>query len=811
MTDGTYANFDSEDSIDIKAFLLKCIRHWHYFAFFLIVAVLIALLINRYTTPVYKVTTFLLIRDEENPLDPQNFVGASLYGNPYKLENEIGLLRSKDLTKRALRELNFYISYYREDRFKKTELYNGSPFIIDIDSLFEQPLGVDFNLDFLNDTLMSIQATAKEVPGHNFFTNANTRLISSFEFADTVSFGDLIGNQYCRFRILPNFEMMKQVGDHKKYSFQFNSLGQLIGRFRISEIEASKNSSILQISVRCNNVQQGVDYLNKLTEVFLAKGIERDDRIATSTISFIDDQLKGITDSLRYSEDKLQRFRTARGITNIDFQAQQTYQQMEDLQDQQAELIVKSKYYNYLKEYLLKNNQVDDLIAPSSMDISDPLLNNLIIELTRLYAERTEMSFNSIKDNPYLGSLEVKIADTKAKLLENIDNIINTSNISLQEIDGRIAGIESTINKLPESQRELLIIERKFKLNDAIYTFLLTKRSEVQISKASNIPSNEVLDRATPDDFVQVAPNPRMNYIVALLLGVFLPAALIYLRDFFRNKIMDKKDIQAVCDVPVIGNIIHNTHKTSLVVNELPSSLISESFRSLRTNFQFFTNGDGKHVVLVTSIIKGEGKSFTSVNLGTVFAQNQKRVVVIDFDLRKAKLKQYLGIESEEGLSRYLSNNSALEPIIFPSGIGNLDVIPSGPIPPNPSELISSEKTTVLFEELKNRYDVILIDSPPIALVSDALLLLRFADIRILVVRQNFTPKTLFASIMSDLEKRDIKSLNIIINDEKIGLNGYGYGYGYGNGYGYGYGYGYGHEPVRSSFKSFMFRIFLRR
>jgi tyrosine-protein kinase Etk/Wzc len=804
MTEERYVDFDREDSIDVKAFLAKCLRQWYYFAAFLVVAFLIAMLLNRFTVPAYKVTTYLLIRDEENPLDPQNFVGASLYGNPYKLQNEIGMLQSKSLTERTLQALDFNISYYHEDRFNAIDLYNQAPFMVVIDTLFDQPLGVKFDLTFTSDTLMIIRAAGKELSGYNYSTNANTRIIPVFEYADTVSFGDLCGNHFCRFRIIPNFERLGQINEHKKYSFQFNSIGQLKSKFRISDIEATKNSSILKMSLKCSNIGQGVDYLNKLTEIFLKKGIERDDKIAVSTIAFIDDQLKGITDSLHYSEDKLQHFRTTRGITNIDFQAQQTYQQMEDFQNQKAELIVKSKYYSYLREYLMKNNRADDLIAPSSMDINDPLLNSLIIELTRLYAERTEMSFNTIKDNPYLNSLEVKITDIKAKLLENIDNIINTSNISLKEIDSRISVIETEISKLPGSQRELLVIERKFKLNDAIYTFLLTKRSEVQISKASNIPSNEILDRAAADDYVQVSPNPKMNYIVALLLGMFLPATLVYLREYFRNKIMDKQEIQSITDIEVIGHIVHNTHKSSLVVNDYPNSIIAESFRSLRTNFQFFPNAEGKNVVLITSIIKGEGKSFTSVNLGTVFAQGQKKVVVIDFDLRKAKIKQYLDIETDEGLSRYLSNHAKLEDVIFQSGIENLDVIPSGPIPPNPLELISSEKTAVLFKELKKKYDVILIDSPPIALVSDGLLLLKYSNIRLIVVRQNYTPRNLFTSVVHDLERRDIKPLNIIINDNKVGMSGYGYGYSYG------YGYGYGHEHEKLSFREKIGRILLR-
>jgi capsular exopolysaccharide synthesis family protein len=474
-------------------------------------------------------------------------------------------------------------------------------------------------------------------------------------------------------------------------------------------------------------------------------------------------------------------------VTNIDFQAQQTYEQMEGLRDQQAQLIVKSKYYNYLRDYLATSNQVSDLIAPSSMDINDPLLNNLIIELTRLYADRTEQSFNTIKDNPYLRSLEVKISDTKKNLIENIDNIIKASDISLKEIESRIAGIESAIGELPASQREFLVIERKFKLNDAIYTYLLTKRSEVQISKASNVPSNEVLDNASPDDFEQVSPNARMNYMIALILGFLFPAVIIYLRDYFRNKITDKNDIHNLTAVPVMGHIMHNTHKTSLVVNAAPSSLIAESFRSLRTNFEFISNKDEKQVILITSIVKGEGKSFTSVNLGSVFAQGNRKVVIIDFDLRKAKIRQYLDIQADGGLSRYLSNNSSIEDIIFKSDIPNLDVIPSGPIPPNPLELISSERTSLLFEELKRRYDVIIIDSPPVALVSDALLLLKYSNIRLLVVRQNYTPRNLFESVLRDLEKRDIKWLNIILNDDRRGLNSYGYGYGYNS-------YGYGHE-----------------
>jgi len=770
---------EQEESIDIKAFAIRCLQRWHWFAICMLVSFLSVAVINRLAVPVYEVGTNLLIRDEENPLDPQNFIGTSLYGNPYQLQNEIGILKSKTLTAKTLQGLDFYITYFRNETFGRTSLYKSSPFTIRYDTLYDQPLDVIFNLEYLSDTLMVIRAESDQTILYNYGRMSPSGSVSGFFFHDTLSYGERTGNRYCRFHVEPNFNTLAQAEQFRRYSFRFNSLSSLIANYRVTEINAEKNSSILQIALKCANVQQGVAYLNKLSEVFLDKGIERDDKIAAATLAFIDDQLKGITDSLRYSEDRLQKFRSSRGVTNIDFQAQQTYQQMEELHNQKAEMLVKAKYYRYLKEYLMKNNRADDLIAPSSMDINDPLLNNLIIEMTRLYAERTEMSFNTIKGNPYLSSVEAKIADIKAKLTENIDNIIQSSEISLHEIDNRIRSIEDQINQLPGSQRELLVIERKFKLNDAIYTFLLTKRSEVQISKASNIPSNEVLDEASADDFAIVSPNPRMNYIVALLLGLFIPALLVYLRDLFRNKVADRKEIQGMTRLPVMGQISHHHGKSVLVVDEHPASHVAESFRTLRTNFQFYPGQPGNKIVLVTSAIKGEGKSFTAVNLATVFAQNQNRVLLIDFDLRKSKIRKYLELETNDGLSLYLSNNSSLDRIIFKTHIPNLHVIPSGPVPPNPTELIASGRTAILFDELKGQYDLIVLDTPPVALVSDAILLFSHAAIKLLVVRIDFTPRTLIASVISDLEHRNFTNLSLVINDLSDSGFGYKYTYGY--------------------------------
>ena len=394
--DEKYQYVEQDDTIDIKSLVIKNLKHWYLFVFFLLIAFFIAILVNKFSIPIYKVSTWILISEKQDPLELENRIVPSLYGNPYKLENEIGILKSKKLTKRVIDNLDFEISYFVSDRFSMKELYNDCPFIIEYDTIFDQPLGVNFHTTFLSDSILLIKAEGNEIVIHNFHLKANTKVLPYFTFEDTVAFGDLTGNQFCRFRLIPNFSVFNNRIKYKEYLFSFNSPLQLINKYRGFDIQSAKSSSILELSLKCSNIEKGVTFLNKLTEIYLRKGIERDDKIASRTIDYIDNQLKGISDSLRYSEDRLQHFRTSKNIMNIDFQTQQVYSKMEVLSNKRAELIVQSKYYNYLKDYLEKNNDVNDLIAPSSMNINDPLLNNFLIELAGIHAERSELSFNSI-------------------------------------------------------------------------------------------------------------------------------------------------------------------------------------------------------------------------------------------------------------------------------------------------------------------------------------------------------------------------------------------------------------------------------
>ena len=558
-------------------------------------------------------------------------------------------------------------------------------------------------------------------------------------------------------------------------------------QFRRVTVQDNKSSSILNISIQGYNVWKLSDYLNSLTRVYLEKGLEKKNQVAENTIQFINAQLGDVADSLYFSEKTLQDYRSEHNVMDVNFQVQQVVTSIENLKNQRAEIVVKSKYYDYLKQYLLDSKAGKDLIAPSSLGIQDLVLNNLINELINLYGERAELIMNSKRDNPYLISNDQRINDLRQSVLKNIDNLSYASKITLQDMDRRIDEISAKGNKLPEAQRKLIGYERKFKLNDALYTYLLTKRSETQIAKASYLPDNEVLDQASPDEFISVYPNTRRNYIIALILGLGLPAAFLILREYFNNKIQSDEDIEAITDFPVLGHIVRSKEVTKAVIVDYPMSLTAESIRAIRTNFQFVANENEKNTILLTSSVKGEGKSFTTLNLALSIGLNNKKIVLINFDLRRPKLQDYLGIEAGKGLSLYLSGNANLEEIIQTSRFENIDAIMAGAIPPNPMELIASERTKIMFQELKGRYDYILVDSPPIGMVADALLLLRYSDVNIFIVRQNYTHKKVFAQLIQTLKKRNVTNVNIILNDIRLDSRYRPYQYGYAYNYGYGY------------------------
>ncbi|MDN5349505.1 MAG: tyrosine-protein kinase Etk/Wzc, partial [Bacteroidales bacterium] len=773
-----FQSYQQEETIDLKALFFKFTRFWYLFAISIFIALLVAFLFNKYTKPVYEVKTSVLVKDDKTKMDPSALLGGLGLSTQQNLQNEIGILMSYSLSDRVVKSLDFEVSYFEEDGFVKKELYLNAPFTVEVDFNKDQAVNLPYSLKINDNGTYTLAAEGENISQYDYKTGkplAGAK--EKVNWSGSFSFGEWVDNEHNRFRIVLNEKYDPEVHNTTNLSFTLNDYQSLLRTLRGFTIEPiNREASILEISLKGNIKEKSADFLNRLTSLYLQRGLDKKNQIAENTIEFIDQQLVDIQDSLSKAEIDLQDFQTSNELMNIDFQSQQVFEYLKELEQQKAELMVKSKYYRSLQNYIQVNlDELDKLVAPSAMGIEDPLLNRLVQELVNLSAAKAEQMLSSTEKHPTVVSIDMQIVNTKKTLLENINNIILNSDMAMNNLDNRISALEQELNKLPSTQRLLLGYQRKFQLNDAIYTFLMQKRAEAQITKASNLADNEILDRAEATLSAQVFPKKSLNYTIALLLGLLIPVGYILGRDYLNDKLVDRKEIEIITKLPIVGQVLHNNKETQLVVADSPKSSISESFRSVRTNIEYLVQGKEKSIILVTSDMVSAGKTFVSINLASIYAMYGKKTVLLGFDLRKPKIYQDFGLSNSNGLSSYLINKNSLDEIIQPSGkVENFDLIMAGPVPPNPAELIASEKCKTLFDELRERYDYIIIDTPPVGLVTDAFLLMKHTDVNLFIVRQNYTHKKIFESIIKDIEDRNIP-MNILVNDIRMG-GGYGYG-----------------------------------
>jgi tyrosine-protein kinase Etk/Wzc len=789
------ADRNQSEVFDLRDFLFKIRQYWKSISICIVVAVIFAFLYSKYSQPTFEVSATVIIKKEKPLIDIQSTSTFDALENPFVINNETERLKSTIIAKRALEKVNFGISYFEKVPFGKTELYPNKPFEIIPDSFFPQPTDILFRVQFLNTNEFELSAEFDNSVIRDLFTQSAKRQIPRHSIKHNYKYNQLIKTDDFSFTLkLPENPSAKKFVIGKTYYFLINSKEELLSVYRKYKVDNLRSSTILLVTMSGGNVAKMVDFLNALCATYIEKSVEKKFISAANTIDFIENQLLEISDSLKYSEDKLQTFQSVHKVMNMDFQSQQVFTSLENLQNQKAELVIKQKYFSYLKTYLQKNNDVKNYIAPSSIGINDPTLSSALNQLMEIMNDRADISYNLKKDNPYISSYDVKAESLKKSIIENLNNLIDANSISLQEMDKRINDLSDKAGKLPKTQRELFGFERVYKLNDALYTFLLTKRSEIQISKAALMPDNEIINEASFRDAKLVAPNPKKNLILAFLIGFGIPFIIIVLKDYFSEKIRSIDDIEKIAEFPILGHIIRSKSGISIPIIDDQKSLIAESFRSIRTNFQFVAPINDKHIIVITSSMMDEGKSFTSINMAASFAFYAKRTVLLCFDLRKPMRNIPFNLTNDKGLSTYLSGNCELENIIHRTVNDNLNIILPGPIPPNPNELIASSKTEELISTLKQWFDYIVIDTPPVGMVADALLLINYSDTNIFMVRHNHTRKSMFKQMVSTLLKRNIENVNIVINDLPIANENYGYGYGYGYNYSYGYGYGYYHK-----------------
>jgi capsular exopolysaccharide synthesis family protein len=790
-----------KDDIDLQKYLILFLSNWHWFMLSILLFLGTAYFINKYSVKIYSVTATILIEDEKGSANPLGTSGTGggdvisgfgLFPSMKNLQNQTLILQSQSQIEKTVRALDFEVSYFKEEVLGTREIYLESPFIVIPDKSKPLPLGVTFTVIVHPDNSLDIssEVTDNSPSLYNYLTGKVTKNFSDLKLEKTVKYGETIKGGNYSFSIVPRQEAQRNNnGAAKSYLFVFKGYDDLVTYWskRLTLVPMQKEASMVKISIETDCPAKAEVFLDKLLEMYLQRTLDKKNQFASNTIDFIDKQLIVITDSLDRKEIELQNYRKNNKVVDLSFQAQQLFEQTKELGNKKAELKIKQEYFKYLSDYIDRNREAGDLVAPSVMGIDDPLLNNLVLEINRMADQKVAMG-GVVSNNPYVATLNSQIRNAKDALGENAINLMNINTMAMKDLDVRLTAMMAEVSKLPQTEKELFGIERIFKLNDYIYTYLLQRRYEAQIAKASNAPDNEIIDSAKVT-MPYVKPKPALNYAIGFSLGFIIPALIILLISTLNNKVTTEEDIRHLTDLPVAGHIIHSDLESQTVVLTDPQSHISEAFRSLRTRLLFFTKETSSPVILITSSMPMEGKTFTSINLASACSLSGKKTVLVGFDLRKPKLYDDFGISDDKGVSTYLIGRDNLDDVVQKSGYENLWIIAAGPIPPNPSELASSAETKELLAELKKKFDYIILDSAPLGAVSDTFSLAAASDITVILVRHNKTIKNVLENTLADARSNGITGISLLMNDITRDKALYGYAGSYRYGYGYGYGY----------------------
>lgn len=778
----SFSEFNSQSQqqtgvvIEYKRILYHVLYYWYVIALSFALGLVIAFLVNRYTTRIYPVTASIIIRESQERADAR-FIYNNPLANPYRnFFNELYMIKSVPLVEKVVTDLNFNVIIQKEGNFKTSEQYRLLPIQLRVQGPSTR---ADFVLEIVDENTFTCSAEEPGSAGNSFRFNewaecANTRFIIS----KLVGIEKLIGARY-NVHILPVETVALAY----------------INKLNVSWAE--QGASVVNLAINGAISQKEVDFLNQLVLRYQQSDMDKKNQAASRSIEFIDAQLKLIGDSLAYFEWQLQDFKKKNIVTDLGAESLRLYEQVQLLEQQRVKLITAKNYYSYLENYLGAETAYDKAILPTSIGVTDPILNGLVTSLIEAQSEINALPAKRKLENPSVTNranvLKQRVAELKAQILESIKNLRATDSILDRDLAGQMQSLERKLQTLPEAERKLVNIRRNYSLNENLFVFLEQKRAEAGISKAST--TSDIMVVNPPRAGGAITPKIAQNYILFGGIGLVFPFIFFLIVELLNNKVQSKEDIERVTSIPFIGGIGHKQEDSNLVVNDKPKSALAESFRALRSNLNYFTEGKDRKVFMITSSLSGEGKTFTTINLACVFALSGKRTIIIGADLRKPKIYSDFGLHNDRGLSTYLSGLSSLEEVVQQTGIDNLSLISGGPVPPNPSELILTPRMQTLIEALKMDFDFILLDTPPMALITDGLVLAKLADHTLYVVRQDYTPRSMLKIADEFYRSGKFKNISLVLNDIKKTGPGYGYGY-YGYGY-YSYGYGYGYYGQR--------------
>lgn len=727
----------------------------------------------RYKSPVYSSSIKILIKDDskKSSTDLSTQILSQLTGSgKSNIANELELIKSRKLMEKVVRKKGLNVVYYSSGNVKDIELYDTSKnrFI---------------SFDRIRDSSSSCNVEIK-VENNKVYALVNKQKKEVFN------------NQTVHTK---NFDYTVHVNDPNNYQPDYTYKAVWVPPAQMAAglsggvgVEAlNKDASIINLTYTSTNAWKARDLLNALATEYSLSNLEDKNRTIDNTIQFIDDRLLLLSGELGGVEENLKDFRSRNNVIDIPAQGQQELDKLSELKSKIDENEIRLQVTDMVSEYVNNPSRKYDLV-PSSLGIEDVTLLELVKGYNTDVLKREELLKTLPPGNLAVQGLESELDQLRTKILENIQNIKSTYRSTYQSAKGEYNSVLGGIKSLPTKQKTLLEIERQQGIKEKLYLYLLEKREESAITRASTSSSSSPIDSAVTSE-APIEPKKTTLYTVAFMLGLLIPAGLIYVRDHFNDKITTREDVIQGTKAPLIGEISHSKETTRKIIIDQTRSVLPEQFRIIRTNLPYFLSGKQMSTLLVTSTMPGEGKTFISMNLGAVLSLAGKKVVLLEFDLRRPTIAPSLGFKETQGITNFLTGNIALKDVLQNiDGKENFFLMPSGPVPPNPAELLIHPKMEKLFAELKAMFDYIIIDSPPIGVVSDAKVLAGYSDVNLFILRQRFTPKKFFELVNELYDKQTLQNMAVIVNDVLVsGANGY---YGYGNAYGYGYGTTYNYD-----------------
>ena len=794
----------SEEQVNIQELLFRYLIHWPWFVISIIICIACAWGYLRLTTPIYNISATVLIKDEKKgggasmssdleKMGLEGFVSSSS-----NVDNEIEVLRSKSLAREVVNNLGLFVTYMDEDEFPSKELYHTSPVLVSLthQEADKLPGRMEINMILQPTGALGVQITV----GEKEYRKQFDKLPAVFPTDEgTVAF---FANNDTLSAVCPE-NITKERHITAFINRPFSVLKEYVNSLSIAP--TSKTTSVVVISLENTNTRRGRDYINKLLEMYNINANNDKNEVAQKTAEFIDERIGIISKELGSTEQDLENFKRSAGITDLSSEAQIALTGNAEYEKKRVENQTQINLVMDLQRYM-KGNEYE--VLPSNIGLQDAASAGAIDRYNQMLVERKRLLRTSTENNPTIINLDTSIRAMRTNVQATLDATLKGLQITKEDLAREASRYSRRINDAPTQERQFVSIARQQEIKSGLYLMLLQKREENAITLAATANNAKIIDEALADDN-PISPKKTIVYLAALVLGVGLPVGVIYLIGLTKFKIEGRADVEKLTSLPVVGDIPLADEKTgSIAVFENQNNLMSETFRNVRTNLQFMLE-NGKNVILVTSTISGEGKSFISANLAISLSLLGKKVVIVGLDIRKPGLNKVFNIpKKEHGITQYLTNTTAnLMDFVQPSDINkNLFILPGGTVPPNPTELLARGGLEKAIETLKANFDYVILDTARVGMVTDTLLIGRVADLSVYVCRADYTHKAEFTLINELAENNKLPNLCIAVNGLDLNSRKYGYYYGYGKYgkyYGYGkrfgaakkgYGYGYGEK-----------------